>query len=219
MAGPDGISHDVGDCLGILPVIQKVGGDPRWPCDRQPIDHGPLILASRSLVESDARLARLPPPREREVVPVCGQVAETVQRRGRTMRYDPLFRRPLPGRNLRRQVKPGRPKAEIAGRGRPRQPIHTVSYPVEHARRGHPLQGCGRDASSLSLASSHQAPLIFGDRRKAAERRVMDHHYCVIAHLWFILQFQMARYPASAWVPRTARSARRSASWVPGSAV
>lgn len=182
MARPDGISHDVGHCLGLLPVIQKVSGYPRWPGDRQPADHGPLILANWSLVESDVRLARLPPLREREIVPVCGKVAETVKGRGRTMRHDPLFRRPVPGRKLRRQLEPGRPKSEIAGRGRSRQPVHAVSDPVEYARRGHPLQGGGRDASSLSLASSHQAPLIFGDRRKAAERRVVDHHYCIIDH-------------------------------------
>jgi hypothetical protein len=61
MARPDGVSHQVGHRLGILPVIQKVGGDPRWPGDGQSADHGPLTVVNGPLVKPDVRPARLPP--------------------------------------------------------------------------------------------------------------------------------------------------------------
>ena len=78
--------------FGVFLVIQHVGGDARRPRDRHPMKTDPLVGADRAVVEPDARSARLPPLWQRELVPVCWQVAKTVQRRGRTVGYDPLLR-------------------------------------------------------------------------------------------------------------------------------
>ena len=78
MARPDGVSHQVGHCLGILPVIQKVSGDPRWPGNGQPADDGPITGLNGPFVKPDVRPARLPPLWEREVMSVRGKVAEAV---------------------------------------------------------------------------------------------------------------------------------------------
>jgi hypothetical protein len=78
MAGSDGISHQIGDRLGILPVIKKVSGYTRWPSDGQSADDGPLAVTNWPLVKPDVGPARLPPLREREVMLVRGKMAEAV---------------------------------------------------------------------------------------------------------------------------------------------
>jgi hypothetical protein len=98
-------------------------------------------------------------------MPIRGEVPETVKRRGGPVRYDPLRWRPLPGRDLRDQLKPRRAEVKVTGEWDPSQPIHAAGYPVEYARRGQALQRRRRNAGLLSLAASQQAPLILGDRR------------------------------------------------------
>jgi hypothetical protein len=78
MARPDGISHQIGDRLGILPVVQKVSGYTRWPSGRQSADDGPLAVTNWPLVKPDVGPARLPPLREREVMLVRRKMAEAV---------------------------------------------------------------------------------------------------------------------------------------------
>jgi hypothetical protein len=78
MAGPDGVSYEIRDRLGILPVVQKVSGDTRWPSGGQSADHGPLATSERPLVKPDVGPARLPPLREREVMLVRRKMAEAV---------------------------------------------------------------------------------------------------------------------------------------------
>jgi hypothetical protein len=46
------------------------------------VENDPLVGADCPVVEPDVGSAGLPPLRQRELVPVCGQVAKTVQRRG-----------------------------------------------------------------------------------------------------------------------------------------
>ena len=140
----------------------------------------PLAGPDCPVVEPDVWPARLPPLRQRELMPVCGQVAKTVQRCGRPVGYDPLFRRPFPRRNLRSKLKPRCPKVEVIRRRCPGQAVHAVCYPVKDASLGESLQGCLRDTGAFGLAARDEPPLILGDRGDAAESRV-PRHYCIIA--------------------------------------
>src|SRR5207244_8117071 len=115
--------------------------------------------------------AGLPPLRQRELVPVSGQVTKTVQRRGRTVGHDPLLRRPFPRRNLRGELEPRRTKVEIIRQRRPGQAVHPMRYPVKDARLGEPLQRSLRDTGTLGLAARDEPPLILSDPRDAAESR------------------------------------------------
>jgi len=165
---PESIGDDLCDRFGVFLVAQQVGGDTRRPRDRHPVKNDPLTGADCPVVEPHVRPARLPPLRQRELVPVCGQVAQTVQRRGRTVGYDPLRRCPLPRRNLRGELEPGRPKADMIRRRRPGQAVHPVRYPVKNARPGEPLQGSLRDTGAFGLAARDEPPLILSDPRDAA---------------------------------------------------
>ena len=119
VSGPDGVSHHVRHRFGVLVVVEKVGSDPGWPGDRHAVERDPLALAKNSPVEPDVGAARLPPVREREIVPLRREVAEAIQRRRGAVGYHPLLRRPLPSRNLRGELKPRRAKAEVIRRRRP----------------------------------------------------------------------------------------------------
>jgi hypothetical protein len=79
---PEGIGDDLCNRFGVFLVVHEVGGNARWPCDRHPVENDPLVGADCPVVEPDVGSAGLPPLRQRELVPVCGQVAKTVQRRG-----------------------------------------------------------------------------------------------------------------------------------------
>ena len=182
VAGPEGVGNDLRDRFGVFLVIQQVGSDARRPCDRHPVENGPLIGADRPAVEPDVRPTRLPPFGQRELVPVRGKVAETIQRRGRTVGYDALLRCPLPGRNLRGELEPCRTKVEVIRRRRPRQAVHAVRHPVKHARLGEPLQGSLGDTGTFRLTARDEPPLIFSDLSDAAEGRVL-YHYCIIVHI------------------------------------
>jgi len=46
------------------------------------VTNDPLIRPDRPVVKPDVLPARLPPLQQRELVPVCGQVAKTLQRPG-----------------------------------------------------------------------------------------------------------------------------------------
>jgi hypothetical protein len=81
-------------------------------------------------MEPNVRPTRLPPLREREIMPVRGKVAKTVERRCRAVRDDALLRNPVPGQNLRSELKPGRPESEMIGRRRPGQPVHAMCNSV-----------------------------------------------------------------------------------------
>ena len=177
---PEGIGNDLCDRFGVFLVAQQVGGDARRPCDRHPVENDPLAGPDCPVVEPDVRPTRLPPLRQRELVPVCGQVAKTVQRCGGPVGYGPLIRRPLPRRNLRGELKPRCPKVEVIRRRCPGQAVHAVCYPVKDACLGKTLQGCLRDTSAFGLAACDEPPLILGDPGDAAESRVLR-HYCNIA--------------------------------------
>ena len=177
---PERVGNDLCDRFGVFLVVQQVGGDARWPRDRHPVENDPLAGPDCPMVEPDVRPARLPPFRQRELMPVCGQVAKIVQRCGRPVRYDPLFRRPFPRRNLRSKLKPRCPKVEVIRRRCPGQAVHAVCYPVKDACLGESLQGCLRDTGAFGLAARDEPPLILGDPGDAAESRVL-HHYCIIA--------------------------------------
>jgi hypothetical protein len=45
------------------------------------VKNDPLVGPDRPVVKPDVRLAKLPPHRQRELVPVCRQVANTAHRR------------------------------------------------------------------------------------------------------------------------------------------
>jgi hypothetical protein len=109
----------------------------------------PSARADCPVVEPDVGSAGLPPIRQRELVPVCGQVAKTVQRRSRTVGYDALLRRPFPRRNLWGELEPRRTKVEIIRQRRPGQAVHAMRYPVEDARLGEPLQRSLRDTGTF----------------------------------------------------------------------
>jgi hypothetical protein len=134
------------------------------------------------VVEPDVGSAGLPPLRQRELVPVCGQVAKAVQRRSRTVGYDPLLRCPFPRRNLRGELEPRRTKVEMIWRRRPGQAVYAMRYPVKDARLGEPLQRSLRDTGTFGLAARDEPPLILGDPSDAAESRVPC-HYCIIPHI------------------------------------
>jgi len=177
---PEGVGNDLCDCFGVFLVVQHVGGDARWPRDRHPMKNDPLAGPDCPVVEPDVWPARLPPLRQRELVPVCGQVAKTVQGCGGPVGYDPLFWCPLPRRNLRGELEPRRPKAEVIRRRRPGQAVHAVRYPVKDACLGESLQGCLRNTGTFGLAARDEPPLILSDPGDAAESRVLR-HYCIIA--------------------------------------
>lgn len=59
------------------------------------------MLPDRPLMEPDIRPTGLPAVREREMMPVRGQVPEPVQRGGRAVGYDSQLWCPVPCRNLR----------------------------------------------------------------------------------------------------------------------
>jgi len=122
----------------------------------------------------------LPPIRQRELVPVCGQVAKTVQRRGRTVGYDALLRCPFPRRNIWGELEPRRTKVEVIRRRCPGQTVHAVRYPVEDARLSESLQRSLRDTGTFCLAARDEPPLILSDSGDATESRV-PYHYCIIA--------------------------------------
>ena len=140
VGGPQGIGNNLRDSLGVFLVAQQVGSDARRPRDRHPVKNDPLVGPGRPVVKPDVRAAGLPPLRQRELVPVCGQVAKTVQHRGRTVGYDPLLRCPLPRRNLGSELQPRRTKFEVIRQRRPGQAVHAVRYPVKDARLGESLQ-------------------------------------------------------------------------------
>jgi hypothetical protein len=171
MAGPDGIGDHAGYGLRILPVVQKISSDPGWPGDGQAANDSPFIRANHPRMEADVWPTGLPTSRKREFMPVRRKVAKAVQRRGGAVRDHPLLRLPVPGRNLRSELKPGGPQVEMIRGRRPSQSVDTMSHPVENATRGQPLQGSRRDTSLLSLPTGHEAPLILSDRRQAAEGR------------------------------------------------
>ena len=177
---PEGIGNDLCDRFWVFLVGQQVGGDARRPCDRHPVENDPLAGPDCPVVEPDVRLARLPPLRQRELVPVCGQVAKTVQRCGGPVGYDPLIRRPLPRRNLRRELEPRGPKAKVVRRRCPSQAVNAVRNPVKDARLGEPLQSSLGDTGIFGLAARDEPPLILSDPGDAAESRVLR-HYCIIA--------------------------------------
>jgi hypothetical protein len=162
--GPDSVSHHVCHRLRILLVIQKIDSNPGRPGDRNTVKLDPLTRAERSLVEPNVGSARLPPVREREIVPLRRQVAEAIQCRGGTVGYDPLLRRPLPSRYLRGELKPRRPKVKVIWRRRPHQAVYAMSYPLHHPVGGQPLQGSRRHSRQLSLATGQEPPLILGER-------------------------------------------------------
>jgi len=177
---PERIGNDLRDRFGVFLVVQQVGGDARWPHDRHPVENDPLAGPDCPVMEPDVRPTRLPPLRKRELVPVCGQVAKTVQRCGGPMGYDPLVRRPLPRRNLRRELEPRGPKAKVVRRRCPSQAVHAVRNPVKDARLGEPLQSSLGDTGTFGLAARDEPPLILSDPGDAAESRVLR-HYCIIA--------------------------------------
>ena len=180
--GPQGIGNDLRDSLGVFLIGRQVGSDTRRPRDRHPVKNDPLVGPDRPVVKPDVRAAGLAPLRQRELVPVRRQVPETVQRRGRTVGYDPLLRCPLPRRNLRSELQPRRTKVEVIGQRRPGQAVHAVRYPVKNARFGESLQRSLRDTGTFGLAAGDEPPLVFSDPRDAAESRVPS-HYCIIAHI------------------------------------
>lgn len=177
---PECVGNDLCDRFGVFLVVQQVGGDARWPRDRHPVENDPLVGPDCPVVEPDVWPARLPPLRQRELVPVCGQVAKTVQRCGRPVGYDPLFRRPFPRRNPWGKLKPRCPKVEVIRRRCPGQAVHAVCYPVKDACLSESLQGCLRDTGAFGLAARDEPPLILGDPGDAAESQVLR-HYCIIA--------------------------------------
>ena len=177
---PERIGNDLCDRFGVFPVAQQVGGDARRPCDWHTVQNNPLTGGDCPVVEPDVRPARLPPLRQRELVPVCGQVAKTVQRCGGPVGYGPLIRRPLPRRNLRGELEPRCPKVEVIRRRCPGQAVHAVCYPVKDACLGESLQGCLRDTGAFGLAARDEPPLILGDPGDAAESQVLR-NYCIIA--------------------------------------
>jgi hypothetical protein len=180
--GPQGIGNNLRDSLGVFLIGQQVGSDARRPRDRHPVKNDPLAGPDRPVVKPDVRAAGLPPLRQRELVPVCGKVAKTVQRRGRTVGYDPLLRRPFPRWNLRSELEPRRTKVEMIWLRCPGQPVYAMRYPVKDARLGEPLQRSLRDTGTFGLAARDEPPLILSDPRDAAEGRVLC-HYCIITHI------------------------------------
>ena len=180
---PEGIGDNLCDCFGVFLVVQEVGSDARWPHDRHPVKNDPLAGRDRPVVEPDVGSAGLPPLWQREPVPVCGQVAKAVQRRSRTVGYDPLLRCPFPRRNLRGELEPRRTKVEMIWRRRPSQPVYAMRYPVKDVRLGEPLQRSLRDTGTFGLAARDEPPLILGDPSDAAGSSGVSCHYCIIAHI------------------------------------
>ncbi|HEY1916134.1 MAG TPA: hypothetical protein VGH27_11235 [Streptosporangiaceae bacterium] len=162
--GPDSVSYDMGYRLGVLLVIKKVRDDPGWSGDWNAVHGAPLARTEGSLVQPDVGTTRLPPVPEREIMPLRGQMTEAIERCGRAVGYDPLFRRPLPSRNLRGELEPSRPKVEVIRRRRACQAIHAVSYPFQDTVGSQPLESSRRDPGQLSLTAGHQAPLVLGER-------------------------------------------------------
>src|SRR5260370_23916755 len=63
---PEGIGNNLCDCLGVFLVVQEVGGDAGWPCDRHPMENHPLVGADCPVVEPDVGSAGRPPLPQRE---------------------------------------------------------------------------------------------------------------------------------------------------------
>lgn len=169
--GPDSISHHIGHSLGIFLVVQEVSRNPRRPGNRQAGQHDPLPLPNCSLVKPDVGSAGLPSARQREIMPIRRKMTQAVEGCGRAVRYNALLRRPLPRRDCRRQLKPGRPEGQVIRQRRPRKPVYPMSYPVEHSAIGQPLQRSLRDTGQRSLPPGHQTPLVFGNPRDPASSR------------------------------------------------
>jgi hypothetical protein len=131
----DGISNDVCHSLGVFLVVQKVCGYPGRSRYRQAAKRDPFLRAKRSLVEAHVRPARLPPCRQRELVPVGGQVAETVCGSGGSVRDDAVFRCPLPYWCLRSELEPGRSKIKMIRWWRPGELVYAMGDAFKNAFR------------------------------------------------------------------------------------
>jgi hypothetical protein len=75
---PDRLRDDLRYRFGILPVPEKVRGDPRRPGDRETLHARPLAVSDRERVDSHIRAACLVAPRHRELVLISRKVSQFV---------------------------------------------------------------------------------------------------------------------------------------------
>ncbi len=139
--GADRVCNDMCNCLGVFLVVEEIGGDPRRPGNRHSLQDDPLARLHRPVMQPDVLAARLPPHRQDELLPVRGEVPETVERSRGPVGDDPLHRRSLPRRNVRGELQPRCPKVQVIRRRCPRKAVHALGHPVKDTRGGEALQG------------------------------------------------------------------------------
>jgi hypothetical protein len=75
-AAPNRIGNDMGDCLRILAIVEKIERDARGTRDWQALMGVPLRISENPLMKSHIWPSRLPARGQDEVVLVCGKMAE-----------------------------------------------------------------------------------------------------------------------------------------------
>jgi len=165
----DCVGDDLSYRLGVLAVGEQISRDASRPSDGQAPKRDPLAIRHLAMMEADVSSTRLPPGRQGELVAVSWQVAEPVHSRGRPVRDDTLGGSPLPGKDIGRELKPGRTEREMVRRRRTREVVHALSHPLEHGFRSQTLEGRRRDARSFGLAASHEPPLVLSDLSESDE--------------------------------------------------
>jgi hypothetical protein len=177
---PNCIGDNLSNRLGVFPIGEQVGRNASWPGDEQAAEGGPFGIRDLAVMEAHVRSTRLSSRRQGELVAVGRQVSEAVHGRGRPVGDHTLGGSSLPGKDIGRELEPGRAELEVVRRRRTRQVVHTLRDPLQHRFGSQPLEGGRRDSRSLGLTARHEPPLILCDVCEPVSGRVAS-HYCILA--------------------------------------
>ncbi len=109
---PERVDRDLSDGLVILFVAEEIGHDARWSDDEEARQHGPRPLLQAIDVDANVIASHASPLGKRELVRICREMAEAVDRGGGTVRDDAVLSLALPERNLGRELEVGSSEIE-----------------------------------------------------------------------------------------------------------
>jgi len=130
IADPEGVGEDVGDRGRIFPLAEQVRRDPSGAGHRQAPQHDPLVIPESAGAQADVVAAGLPPVTKDELVAVCREVADAIERRCGTVGDHTLLRTALPAWRGRGELEPGGAKLQVISWRCPGEAVDTVRHAV-----------------------------------------------------------------------------------------